>query len=140
MAEAGGRFAQAQGDQLRLGRDVEQFRGRRRRPFLANQRPSKPSRTNACRTFSTVRVRQPTASLILASSQAGPSASALSKIVARRSFSDLPFSFLMVASQIVRSSFVSRTIYFFDERQLYFPPGDAQISRLDLSQTSVNDN
>ena len=27
-----------------------------------------------------------------------------------------------------------------DERQLYFPPGDTQISLLDLSRTSVNDN
>jgi len=80
--------------------------------FFRAKAPSKPSRTNACRTFSTVRVRQPTASLIFASSHAGPSASALSKIVARRSFSDLPVSFLMVASQIVRSSSVSRTIYF----------------------------
>ena len=39
--------------------------------------------------------------------------SALSKITALRSFSDLPFSFLTVASQIARSSSVSRTIYFF---------------------------
>jgi hypothetical protein len=80
--------------------------------FLRTSALSKPSQTNACRTFSTVRVRQPTASLILASSQAGPLASALSKIVARRSFSDLPFSSLMLASQIARSSSVSRTIYF----------------------------
>jgi hypothetical protein len=52
------------------------------------------------------------ASLILASSHADPSASALSKIVARRNFSDLPVSILMVASHTARSSSVSRTIYF----------------------------
>jgi hypothetical protein len=52
-----------------------------------------------------VPVRQPTASLILTSFQAGPSASALSKIVARRSFSDLPFSSLMVASQMAKKQF-----------------------------------
>jgi hypothetical protein len=38
MAEAGGRLAQAQGDQFRLAGAVEQLRRRRRRPFLANQR------------------------------------------------------------------------------------------------------
>jgi hypothetical protein len=27
-----------------------------------------------------------------------------------------------------------------DERQLYFPPGDNQISRLDLSPSRVNDH
>lgn len=80
--------------------------------FLRTSALSKPSRTKARRTFSTVCLRHPTASLILVSFHAGPSASALSKIVARRSFSDLPFSFLMVASQIARSSSVSRTIYF----------------------------
>lgn len=39
MAEAGGRLAQPQGDQFRLGSSVEQFRRWRRRPLLANQRP-----------------------------------------------------------------------------------------------------
>jgi hypothetical protein len=80
--------------------------------FLRTSACSKPSQTKACRTFSTVRVRHPTASLIFASFHAGPSASALSKMVARRNFCDLPVSFLMVASQIARSSSVSRTIYF----------------------------
>src|SRR5271168_1134105 len=104
MAVPDGRLAQPQGDQFRLVGGVA-------RCFRAKA-DSKPSRTNARRTFSTVRVRQPTASLIFASSHAGPSASALSRIVARRSFCDLPVSFLMDASQIARSSSVSRTIYF----------------------------
>jgi hypothetical protein len=38
MAEAGGRFAQPHGNQLRLGRSIEQLRRRRGLPFLANQR------------------------------------------------------------------------------------------------------
>jgi hypothetical protein len=38
MAEAGGRFAQPHGDQLRLGNAVEQLGRRRHSPFLANQR------------------------------------------------------------------------------------------------------
>jgi hypothetical protein len=38
MAEAGGRLAQPQSDQLRLGRAIEQLRRRRCRPFSANQR------------------------------------------------------------------------------------------------------
>ena len=37
--------------------------------FFRTNAPSKPSRTKACRTFSTVRVRQPTAALILAQGQ-----------------------------------------------------------------------
>ena len=80
--------------------------------FLRTKAASNPSRTNSRRTFSTVRIRQPTASLIFSSFQPGPSMSALSKITALRSFSDLPFSFLTVASQIARSSSVSRMIYF----------------------------
>ncbi len=39
MAEAGGRLAQAQGDQLGLGGTVESLRRRRCRPLLANQCP-----------------------------------------------------------------------------------------------------
>ena len=56
-------------------------------------------------------VRRATALLNLASFQLGPSASALSKITARRNYSDLPVSSVTVASQIARSSSVSRTIY-----------------------------
>jgi hypothetical protein len=39
MTVAGGRLAQPHGDQFRLAGAVEQFRRRRRRPFLANQCP-----------------------------------------------------------------------------------------------------
>jgi hypothetical protein len=60
--------------------------------FLRTSALSNPSRTKARRTFSTVCLRPPTASLILVSIHVGPSVSALNKIVARRSFSDLPFS------------------------------------------------
>src|SRR5215467_5797681 len=104
MAIAGWRFPQPQGDQFRLGGSVQQLGVGDVVRFLRTRAASKPSRTNSRRTFSTVRMRQPTASLIFSSFQPGPSMSALSKITALRSFSDLPFSFLTVASQIARFS------------------------------------
>src|SRR6185312_3694368 len=53
---------------------------------------SKPVVTNRSRRFSTVRTEQPYASAIFASGHPGPSASALSRIWARLTFSDVPLS------------------------------------------------
>jgi len=63
--------------------------------------------------FSTVLVRQPTASAILASVHAGPSTSAFSRIWARRTFCEEPLSFLTTSVSVARSPSVRRTIYFF---------------------------
>src|SRR5881227_615436 len=63
--------------------------------------------------FSTVLVRQPKASAICLSVQAGPSASAFSRICARRTFCDDPLSRLITSRSVSRSSSVRRTIYFF---------------------------
>src|SRR5436190_960027 len=64
--------------------------------------------------FSTVLVRQPKASAICLSVQLGPSASAFSRICARRTFCDDPLSRLITSRSVSRSSSVRRTIYFFN--------------------------
>jgi hypothetical protein len=109
------RLPQPQGDQFRLGRCVEQLRRGRHRPLLAHQGGFKAFLDE----LSPHILHGPNATahgladlLIFSSFQPGPSRSALSKITALRSFSDLPFSFLTVASQTARSSSVSRTRYF----------------------------
>jgi len=63
-------------------------------PFKAM---SKPSVTRRLRTFSTVCLLHRNASAMSWSFQFRPSASALSKMLARRTFSEEPLSFLMMA-------------------------------------------
>jgi hypothetical protein len=63
--------------------------------------------------FSTVWVRQPTGSAILASVHAGPSTSAFSRISARRTFWEEPLRYLTTYISVARSTSARRTIYFF---------------------------
>src|SRR5260370_26369670 len=77
---------------------------------------SKPHSTRRRRTFSTVLLRQPNASAIRRSVQLGPSASALSRIWARRTFWPVPFNFLTTSPSSARSRSVRRTTYFFTIR------------------------
>ena len=85
-------------------------RGFRAGPSKAGSNPSVTSRS---RRFSTVCRRQPYASAIRASVQAGPSASAFKRMLALRTFCDDPLSFRTTCSKVARSASVSRTIYFF---------------------------
>src|SRR5262245_19866978 len=80
--------------------------------FLPSRANAKPSVTRRLRTFSTVWTRQLNASAIWASGQWGPSASALSRIWARRCFWDDPLSFLTMSWQVRRSCSDRRTMYF----------------------------
>src|SRR3954447_10091112 len=80
--------------------------------FLRSNAASKPSVTNRSRRFSTVRTEQSYASVIFASGHPGPSASALSRIWARFTFSDVPLSRFTTSWHTPRSPSDSRTIYF----------------------------
>src|SRR5262249_7591360 len=80
--------------------------------FLRSSATSKPSVTNRLRTVSTVCTRQSYASAIFISDHSGPSASALSSICARLTFSDVPLSRLTISWHTPRSSAESRTVYF----------------------------
>ena len=72
-----------------------------------------PRSTRLWRTFSTVLIRHPNASAIRASVHAGPSASALSRTWARRTFWPVPLSFFTTSASVDRSASDSRTTYFF---------------------------
>ena len=74
---------------------------------------SNPNVTSRSRGFSTVWVRQPTASAILASVHAVSSTSAFSRISARRTFWEEPLRYLTTSVSVARSTSVRRTIYFF---------------------------
>src|SRR5271154_6566399 len=65
--------------------------------FLPSRASSKPSVTNRLRRFSIVCTRQLNASAIFVSGHPGPSASALSRIWARRAFCDDPLRFLITS-------------------------------------------
>src|SRR2546428_482081 len=65
--------------------------------FVRSSATSKPSVTNRLRTVSTVCTRQSSASAIFLSDHSGPSASALSSICARLTFSDVPLSRLTIS-------------------------------------------
>src|SRR3954447_37310 len=89
--------------------------------FLRSNAASKPAVTNRSRRFSTVRTEQPYASAIFASGHPGPSTSALSRIWARFTFSDVPLSRLTISSHALRSPSDSRTIYFLFMGRLLVP-------------------
>src|SRR5262245_9536005 len=80
--------------------------------FLRSSAASTPAVTNRSRRFSTVRTEQSYASAILSSDHPGPSASALSRIWARLTFSEVPLSRFTTSWHTARSSSDSRTIYF----------------------------
>ena len=78
--------------------------------FLPPNAMSKPSVTSRLRIFSTHCREQRKASAMSRSFQWGPLASALSKMWARRTFCEVPLSFVMTSSQVFRSSSVNRTM------------------------------
>jgi len=98
--------------------------------LLRSNAASKPAVTNRSRRFSTARTEQPYASAIFTSGQLSPSASALSSIWARRTFSDVPLSRLTMPWHTPRSSSDSRTIYLLFMGHLLVPRSVPEIARV----------
>jgi hypothetical protein len=92
---------------------AEQLGARRLPRTLPFTVMSNPNVTSRSRRFSTVWVRQPTASAILASFHAGPSKSAFSRISSRRTIWEETLRYLTTSVSVARSTSVRRTIYFF---------------------------
>ena len=103
------RLPQAPGDPLRVGLAIALARRGRFLAFLAVQSQRKAFGDQAFAEMLDPCTRQLKASAILTSGHPAPSASALSRLCARRNFCDDPLRCLMIPSQTIRSSSDSRT-------------------------------